>query len=554
MATTGTQLERASSGQVGPLPVPAGVAALWTRGRLKWASWTRTQRGWSLLAAGLIASLLGGLLWLGLRTDWRTLYAGMDPEDARQAGVTLTQAQIPYDVAANGTMIRVPAQYLDKARLATAAKGVRSGRLGFELFDKPNWVGSEFDERVNYQRALEGELEHTVGTLSDVKSARVHLVLPHDSLFRDEDRPAKASVVLKLKRAELADGEADAIRNLVASAVDGLTAEHVVLVDAAGHMPLGPRTPEALKMSAEQVLAEKIIATLEPVTGQGNVRASVTLDYDPESSDVTEETYDPTKTAPLTTQRSEQTSGPQPVAAGVPGTASNAPNTQSPPVYPKMTSPPTSAKSEADTYAVSKTVRHRVAGPDSIRRLTAAVVVNDRLVTAASGKVPAKWQPRSADELRNLTALASAAIGFEAARGDVLTVQDLAFDQNRGEAPVTLPAKVLTEVESSPVLIKYAALLVGLLMVIALAVRPALARMGSVTEPGGRKAGKKAGKGTGAEQHSAVQNVANLPPPEPVIPDMEVQRAQEIFEQVSGHLKRQPTQSSRLLQSWIHSD
>ena len=159
---------------------------------------------------------MGGLLWYGLRTDWRTLYAGLDPDDARQVGLTLTQAQIPYDVADNGTTLRVPAAQLDKARLATAAKGVKSGRMGFELFDKPNWVGSEFDEQVNYQRALEGELEHTVGSLADVESARVHLVLAHDSLFRDQDRPAKASVVLKLRRGALADGEADAIRNLVA--------------------------------------------------------------------------------------------------------------------------------------------------------------------------------------------------------------------------------------------------------------------------------------------------------------------------------------------------
>ncbi len=118
------------------------------------------------------------LLWYALRTDWRTLYADLDPDDARQIGQTLAQAQIPFDVTADGACMRVPASQLDKARLVTAAKGgVKSGRLGFELFDKPNWVGSEFDEQVNYQRALEGELEHTVGSLADIESARVHLVL-----------------------------------------------------------------------------------------------------------------------------------------------------------------------------------------------------------------------------------------------------------------------------------------------------------------------------------------------------------------------------------------
>ena len=225
----------------------------------------------------LLVGLTGFLLWYAIRPDWRILYADLDPDDARQIGQDLTQAQIPFDLGASGGVIRVPAAQLDKARLATAAKGgVRSGRMGFELFDKPNWVGSEFDEQVNYQRALEGELEHTVGSLSDVESARVHLVLPHDSLFRDQERPAKASVVLKLRHRTLADGEPDAIRNLVASAVDGLMPDHVVLVDAAGHVPLGPKTPDAMRLTAEQALEDKLVSTLEPVTGAGNVRASVT--------------------------------------------------------------------------------------------------------------------------------------------------------------------------------------------------------------------------------------------------------------------------------------
>jgi flagellar M-ring protein FliF len=548
MGTTGTQLER-STPPGAPLPVPAALATLWTRGRIQWASMTPRQRGWGIFSALLLTAILGGLLWYGLRTDWRTLYAGMDPEDARQTGITLTQAQIPFEVAANGTAIRVPAPQIDKARLATAAKGVHTGRLGFELFDKPNWVGSEFDERVNYQRALEGELEHTVATLSDIESARVHLVLAHDSLFREDERPAKASVVLKLRRGALAEGEADAIRNLVASAVDGLTPGRVVLADAAGRLPLGPKTAEAAKLGAEQVLEEKILATLDPVTGPGNVRVSVSLDYDPQSSESTEETYDPTKTAPLTMQRSEQTSGPQTLAEGVPGTASNAPNTQALPVYPKQTSSPTAAKSEADTYAVSKLTRHTVAGPGTVRRMTAAIVVNDRLVSAAEGKTPARWQPRSPDELRNLTALAQAAVGFNAARGDVLTVEDLAFDKNRPEPPQSLPGRVLTTVESSPVLIKYAALLIGLLMVLALGLRPALGRAHAVPAAKPVKGAKAA-----TQQQLPAQPPVEIDLPQPPAPDPERLRAQEIFEQVSGHMKREPTQSSRLLQSWIHSD
>ncbi|MGB7189930.1 MAG: flagellar basal-body MS-ring/collar protein FliF, partial [Acidobacteriaceae bacterium] len=152
-------------------------------------------------AAAFLLACVVGLSWYATRTDWRTLYAGLAPEDAREMTTELTAANIPFDVSPDGTALRVSSADLDKARLAVTAKGgPSSGRMGFELFDKPNWIGSEFDEKVNYQRALEGELEQTIDTLSDVESARVNLVMPHDSLFTDNQRAAKASVVLKLRR------------------------------------------------------------------------------------------------------------------------------------------------------------------------------------------------------------------------------------------------------------------------------------------------------------------------------------------------------------------
>ncbi len=482
---TGTQLEKTPPA-LGQLQKGGKWSGLWGLARVHWAQMPAAQRGWAITATLLLAALLGGLAWYGLRPDWRTLYAGLDPDDARQMEQILAQAQIPFEPTTDGAGILVPAAQLDKARLAAAAKGgVKSGRLGFEIFDKPNWVGSEFDEQVNYQRALEGELEHTIGTLSDIASARVHLVMPHDSLFREEERPAKAAVVLKLRHRALAEGEPDAIRNLVASAVDGLLPDRVVLVDAAGNSPLGPKTAEAVQLSAEQALEDKLIATLEPVTGAGNVRASVTLDYDAQAAEETDESYDPAKTVTLSLQRSEQTTGMQPVAAGIPGTASNAPNTQALPVYPHETAAPQSAKTESGTYGVSKTVRHVVDNPGRVRRLTAAIVVNDRLQQAANKDHAAVWQPRSADELRNLTSLAQAAVGFDTARGDVVTVQDLAFDENRPEPPATHVQELQRAAEDSPFLVKYCALLMGLLLVMTFGLRPAIRRAGAALATAG---------------------------------------------------------------------
>jgi flagellar M-ring protein FliF len=544
-----TQLEKTAPPMSGQLQFMDRLTGLWSLARVRWATMQPAQRRWALTAAALLAGLIGGLLWYGLRTDWRTLYADLDPEDARQTGQILAQALIPFDVTADGAGIRVPSDQLDKARLVTAAKGgIKSGRMGFEIFDKPNWVGSEFDEQVNYQRALEGELEHTVGSLADVASARVHLVMPHDSLFREQERPAKASVVLKLRHRNLADGEPDAIRNLVSSAVDGLTPDRVVLVDAAGNLPLGPKSAEMLRLSAEEALEEKLVSTLEPVTGAGNVRASVTLDYVQTASDETQELYDPTQTVTLSMQRTDQTAGAQPVAAGIPGTASNAPNSQALPVSPQQSTAPQSAKTESGTYGASKTVRHLIENPGRVRRLTAAIVVNDRMAQMATRGKAAQWQPRSPDELRELTALAQAAVGFDQARGDNLTVQDLAFEVNRSAQPVSLPGQVLATAENSPVLVKYAALMGGLLVVLAFGVRPALrrARPQAVALATVSTKELEAGLAGGATPALKV--------PEPVETDPERLRVMEIFEQVSGHLRREPTQSSRLLQSWMHSD
>ncbi len=556
----GTQIDR-SPGAAGAIPPPGGSGAAptgesaadgsvlaraqfgWSQASARWDQLPPHQRTRLLIGTTLAVAVLILMGWFATRTDWRVLYAGMDPDDARSMAQVLTQAQIPFDLAATGSTIRVPAADLDKARLATASKGgPHSGRMGFELFDKPNWVGSEFDERVNYQRALEGELEHTIATLSDVQAARVHLVLPHDSLFRDQDRPAKASVVLTLRHGHLADGEDDSIRNLVASAVDGLAPAQVVLVDASGHLPLGPKTGEQMRLGTEEALEAKLMDTLEPVVGAGNVRASVTVDYNPKTTEETDDTYDPNQTVALSMQRTEQSAGSQPVAAGVPGTASNAPNSQAKPVYPPQETPPQTAKTESGTYAASHKVLHTLEQPGHLRRVTAAILVNDRLVHPASGKSPAVWQHLNAAEMQNLTALAQAAVGFDGTRGDLVTVENLPFEDNQSVPAISTPERMLRLAEQSPLLLKYGTLLVGLALLILLGIRPALQK-------------PKTTEKTTAQQ-AALAGVADpvLSPGVPTEADLERLRSQKVFDQVAEQLKQNPAQSSRLLQSWIHSE
>src|SRR3984885_10537060 len=217
------------------------------------------KRTWLIASAVFLAAMCAGLLWYAGRPDWRVLFSGLDGKDVQQVSPELAAAGIPYETTVDGGGVQVPAEMLDKARMEVAAKGMpQTGRLGFELFDKPNWVGSEFDERVNYQRALEGELEHTIGTLGMVKSARVHLVLPQDSLFAAEQKVAKASVVLKLKRASMDPEQADAIRSLIAGSVENLSVDNVTLVDANGRVNFKQRSSNAAEADAEQAMEAKL--------------------------------------------------------------------------------------------------------------------------------------------------------------------------------------------------------------------------------------------------------------------------------------------------------
>ncbi len=525
------------------LTVQQRAGALATDAATRFRKLEPARRNRLLAATAIVLACFGGLLWYSSLPDWRTLYAGLDPSDARQIAQQLTTAGLPFDVSPDGSTLRVRAQDLDKARLATTAKGgPKSGRMGFELFDNPNWMGSEFDEKVNYQRALEGELEHTVATLGSVESARVHLVLPHDSLFSTDQREAKASVVLRLRHRSLAEGEAEAVENLVASAVDGLRPENVVLVDAQGGGLLGRRGGDAVLETRERAMASKLVETLEPVAGPGNVRASVNLEYDANSADELDETYDPAQTATLSMQRNEQTSG-QPEASGIPGTASNAPNAK-PPLYPSQSAAQQNQKQESATYGVSRKTRHSVEAAGRMRRLTAAILINYR--RTGEGK-QTRWQMRTPDEMKQLSDLAQSAVGFDLSRGDQVTVEELAFDDNVAPPEPTRTDRILTMAVRSESLLRYGMILGVLLLFTFFVARPVLRSL-TVAAP------RSAAGGTSAPLRVQAAAAAEEPPAERRLIDERKVRAQNVFEQVADNVKRDPAQSTRLLESWIRSE
>jgi len=398
-----------------------------------------------LLGGGAI--LVGGTLWafvalLG-QPKYVTLYSGLRAEEAQTLASRLAARNIPHQISTDGGSLLVPEDKLDSSRLETAAAGLpRSARLGFELFDTPNWAGSDFTEKVNYQRALEGELERTLATLSEVEAVRVHLVLPQESLFTEQPHEAKAAVILKTRGGQLSEQAQLAIPQLVASAVDRLRPENVTVVDADSNTPLVRNRDGAggHGYGLDEELAKTLVHTLEPVVGADHVRASVHVEYELGSSEDTQETYDPKTQATLTQEHSEENStGAAP--AGIPGTASNVPS-----ATPAAASAPgaeqASSRSDATTYAVSKSLHHAVEPPGRVRRITAAVLVDDAIDVSQQGaKSVTTRRKRTHDEMKQIEQLAQAAVGIDSQRGDVLAVENLSFQVKPGETPAA-PSKI----------------------------------------------------------------------------------------------------------------
>jgi flagellar M-ring protein FliF len=566
----------------GPAEKALAIASA-MRGRLM--AMPAGKRTWLIASAVFLAAMCAGMIWFAERPDWRVLFSGLDGKDVQQVSQELAAAGIPYETTVDGAGVQVPAEMLDKARMEVAAKGMpQTGRLGFELFDKPNWVGSEFDERVNYQRAMEGELEHTIGTLGVVKSARVHLVLPQDSLFAAEQKVAKASVVLKLKRASVDPEQADAIRSLVAGSVENLNVNNVTLVDADGRVNFKQRSSNAVEADAEQAMEAKLVAMLEPLAGRDNVRATVNVSYDEGSEERTDEVYDPSQVATLTMQKSEQTSALRGQASGVPGTASNSPagspvggvagsqaaaapgtppllQKQTLPVYPQQNAGQgLSLHEENETYGITKHLVHTEQGPGRVRRVSAAVVVNDRSMTEGAGKLEhVIWKPRSAEEMHRLEELAQAAVGYDARRGDQVVMQNVSFSTNAPEVRPPAVDKLMEEMRgllhTQPGLMRTAVIGICGVLLVFFVLRPVASQMtATLREPPLLAAGRSA---SAVFEERAEEALASEGSDEAVLLPRTKSRThqlqQGIFEHVSEHIRREPAQSTRLIEAWIGS-
>lgn len=374
--------------------------------------------------------------------NYQVLYSGMNPEDAGAVIAKLKEQKIPYRLEAGGTAVSVPASRLDELRVQLAAGGLpQSGRIGFEIFDRTNFGMSEFAEQVNFRRALEGELARSIASLTEVASARVHLVLPKAALFQPQEERAKAAVVVKLRSGKgLSSESIFGISYLMASAVPGLKPENISIMDVQGNvlslpskgsLTPGLSQPEMeTQIALEKELNAKILSILEPVVGKGKVGAKTSVELNLDRVEETSETFDPDKAAVARRQVSKESrsEGAGLGVGGIVGIIGNQPQAPQAPAG-SAASNGRDRQDENTQFELSRTVRHTVQALGRIKKLSVAVIVDDKLVYKqdAKGKRTSTYVPRQPEELRKIRDLVNAAVGFNQERGDQVTVENLPF-------------------------------------------------------------------------------------------------------------------------------
>lgn len=458
----------------------------------------------ALLVAVAAAVALGVAVVLWSRgPNYGLLYAGLDQKDAAAIAQELQASNTAYKLGSDGTSIMVPAADLAALRLRLAAKGLPQGSAAIDALpasDSPFGM-SDLAERTRYQQMLESDLGSTIASLQSVRAARVHLALPKPSAFIRDNHGASASVLLTLYQGRQLDaGQVAAIVHLVASSVPSLDPGQVSVVDQQGHLLTGSADAadevgdDRLRLATriENTYAQHIEELLTPLVGPGRVRAQVNADLDFSQTEKASETYDHDHPA----LRSEQVSSEQRAggdSGGVPGALSNQP--------PPTVAQPTAAKPNAGTaatpgsaasatttgrdgessssatrnYELDRTISHVSDPAGRLARLTVAVVVDNKLVgsiAAGNGRNDPKSVPFTPQELQHLTDLVKNAVGFDAARGDSVSVINQAF--HRSSVPETEPATPLWDRPGALDLIKQGlGVLVALLVAFGL-LRPLL--------------------------------------------------------------------------------
>ncbi|MEN1960691.1 flagellar basal-body MS-ring/collar protein FliF [Luteimonas sp. MJ246] len=437
------------------IALPKATASLRDLGRLQDIPAVR-QLGLLALVAAAIALGLWLFFW-SQKPDFVPVQAGLDAKSTAEASELLRGARIPFRLDPASGALAVPLDQVGAARMALAAAGLPASEgNGFESIQGDQGFGtSQFIESARYQHAQEIELARTISNLRPVREARVHLALPKPSAFTRQRDPASASVVLQLRSGStLEQGQVNAIVHLVASSIPGLPPEGVTVVDQFGRMlsNADPDSGDAIgakqfeqQRRQESVYVQRIEELLEPMTGPGRVSAKVSVDMDFAQTEEASERYGPQPAMVRSEQLSETGTlgaGDAAIAQGVPGAASNTPDATAAPV-PEAAPAGPGSRSSVRNYELDRTLTHTRQAPGRIRRVTAAVLLDNvapaPAASAGAADGAAEGRALSADEITRIETLVQQAIGFDASRGDVVSVVNAPFARGAFETPQDAP-------------------------------------------------------------------------------------------------------------------
>ncbi|MCP4152204.1 MAG: flagellar M-ring protein FliF [bacterium] len=421
------------------------------------------------------------------------LFSNLSTKDSGLIIEQLKAKKVPYQISGGGSVIKIPESQVPELRIELAASGIPEGSgVGFEIFDKTNLSTTDFIQNINYVRATEGELARTITQLREVISAKVHITMPKRSVFIEDQEPAKASVILKLKPgARIASNIIPAILHLTAQSVEGLKPDNIAIVDLYGTLLSKPSggdadtfddTQLAFQKKMEKSYTKEILDMLEPVVGHGKVRARVKLELDFNKIESTEEIVDPDKVAKVSEKTESQSSTGAAVAGGVPGVASNVGQSTGPGGGRTTTTTPSKSKGEKSTtnFEVSKKVTHVIRPVGEVKKISAAVVVDDLLqVQIVDDKMQEETRKRTPEELASYKLLVQAAIGFNNTRGDLVEVVNLSFDTAVATQSQHLEKERLDD-EKFDNYIKYGTYGVAFLLLFLFIIRPIFNKMASI--------------------------------------------------------------------------
>jgi len=396
-------------------------------------------------AAGMTIGLIVFFVFLATRlstSQLALLFDNLNPDDTTRIVHQLESMGIQHEVTGNKRQIRVPSDQVARLRLALAEQGLpQDGSIGYEVFDRDQTLGSSsFVQNINHVRALEGELARTIASFASVRAARVHLVLPRREVFSRQRQDASASIVLKMRGSDRLDrDQVQAVRHLVATAVPGLKPERISIVDDRGTLlarggdtdaqSLAATNAEEQRTNFENHLTRSLEQLLEPSLGIGNVRTEVNAEMDFDRIVTNQEIYDPDGQVVRSTQTISEANQNKDANTGSVSVSQNLPNP--PAANTEGGSQSNSNRTEESVnFEISKTIRSHTREAGNIKRISVAVLVNDRVKTNADGTPT--FEARSPAELANIERLVKSAVGFNESRGDTVQVVNMRFAEVPG--------------------------------------------------------------------------------------------------------------------------